>query len=124
MLEIANAARTVEDAALKGGATKPNRNGTATNLPKPRPCRKTMHTFTEPYWWAVVLTSIVQLVLFVRWLYRRIRNDELTRAFVEDMATNHLPHIYELLERLCDRQGIARAGRPSIRWVDLNGRTH
>jgi hypothetical protein len=83
-----------------------------------------MHTFTEPYWWAVVLTSIIQLVLFVRWLYRRIRNDELTRAFVEDMATNHLPHIYELLERLCEQQGIARAPRPSIHWVDLNGHTH
>jgi hypothetical protein len=34
-----------------------------------------------------------ELVLFLRWLYRRIRNDEMTRVFVEDMATHHLPHI-------------------------------
>jgi hypothetical protein len=32
-------------------------------------------------------------VVFVRWLYRRIRHDELNRAFVRDTATIHLPHI-------------------------------
>jgi len=59
---------------------------------------------------------------FVRWLYRRARNDELMRAFVADMATNHLPHIYELLARLCERQGIEREPLPLIRWVDLDKR--
>ncbi len=28
------------------------------------------------------------------------------RAFVKDMATNHLPHIYNLLEKICEQQGI------------------
>jgi hypothetical protein len=69
----------------------------------------------------LALTSAVQLALFVRWLYRRVRNDELTRAFVHDMATNHLPHIYERLEKLCEQQGIESAPLPPIRWVDLNG---
>jgi hypothetical protein len=84
-----------------------------------------MHNFLDPYWWTVGLASIVQLVLFLRWLYRRIRNEELMRAFVKDMATNHLPHIYNLLEKICEQQGIAnRKPVPPIRWVDLNHRRH
>lgn len=81
-----------------------------------------MRPFSDPYWWTVVLAAIVQFVLFLRWLYRRIRNDELTRTFVQDMATNHLPHIYVLLEKLCDQQGIPRSQIPPIRWVDLTNR--
>ncbi len=76
----------------------------------------------EPYWGAVALSSLVQFVLFLRWLYRQIRNDEIMRAFVRDMATNHLPHIYELLEKLCDERGITRTPLPPIRWIDLNGK--
>lgn len=71
--------------------------------------------------WTLVLTSLVQFVLFLRWIYRRIRNDELNRAFVEDMALNHLPHMYELLEKLCDNQEIDREPSPPIRWIKLNG---
>ena len=73
--------------------------------------------------WALALTSIVQFAVFLRWIYRLVRNDEITRTFVEDMATNHLPHMYELLEKLCDKQGIDRTSRPPIRWIDLNGRS-
>jgi len=81
-----------------------------------------MHTLLDPYWPAIALAGLVQFVVFLRWLYRRIRNDEITRAFVEDMATNHLPHIYERLEKLCDEQGIERTALPPIRWIDLNDR--
>jgi hypothetical protein len=81
-----------------------------------------MRTLLDPYWAAVAVSSLVQLALFLRWLYRRIRNDEIMRAFVEDMATNHLPHIYERLEQLCDQQGIERSPLPPIRWIDLNSR--
>jgi hypothetical protein len=70
--------------------------------------------------WPLALTSLVQFVLFLRWIYRRIRNDELMRAFVEDMAMNHLPHMYDLLEKLCDKQGIDRDPAPPIRWIDLS----
>ena len=80
-----------------------------------------MRALIDPYWWTVGSASIVQFVLFLRWLYRRVRNDEMTRAFVEDMATNHLPHIYSLLERLCEQRGIERAPLPPIRWVDWHG---
>jgi len=83
-----------------------------------------MHNLLSINWAPVALTSLVQLALFLRWLYRRIRNDEITRAFVHDMATNHLPHIYERLQRLCDEQGIDRTAAPPIRWLDLNGKSH
>ena len=82
-----------------------------------------MRSLLNPYWLTLGFTSIVQLALFLRWLYRRIRNEEITRAFVHDMANNHLPHIYERLERLCDQQGIDRASAPPIRWLDLNGKS-
>ena len=81
-----------------------------------------MRGFLSPYWCTFGLGSLLQFILFIRWLYRRIRNDEITRAFVEDMASNHLPHIYFLLEKLCERQGIDRSPSPHIRWVDLNPR--
>jgi len=76
----------------------------------------------DPYWISLAFTGVVQFALFVRWLYRRVRSDELHRAFVHDMATNHLPHIYELLLRLCERQGIEVDSQPPIRWVELNGK--
>jgi len=69
---------------------------------------------------AIALPFAAQFVLFVRWLYRQIRNEEVNLVFVEDMATNHLPHIYDLLEKLCDQQGIERTGLPPIRWIDLD----
>jgi hypothetical protein len=37
------------------------------------------------------------------------------------MATNHLPQIYVLLEKLCEQQGIDRNAPPPIRWINLNG---
>ena len=80
-----------------------------------------MEFFVDPYRAALALTAAIQFVLFLRWLYRRIRNDELLRAFVEDMATNHLPHIYERLNQLCDQQGTVHHDSPPIRWINLNG---
>jgi hypothetical protein len=80
-----------------------------------------MRIFEDPYWWTVALSSLVQLMIFIRWIYRRIRNDEMMRAFVEDMAKIHLPHTYALLEKICDAQGIDPPNRPRINWIDLAG---
>lgn len=74
----------------------------------------------DPRWLTPVFLFIVQLILFVRWLHRRVRNDEITRVFVEDIALNHLPHIYKLLQRLCKNQGIDGDKPPIVRWLDLN----
>ena len=80
-----------------------------------------MQFLLDPYRATLALAAVVQFVLFLRWLYRRIRNDELLRMFVEDMALNHLPHIYERLNELCDQQGIIHRDSPPIRWINLNG---
>jgi hypothetical protein len=79
-----------------------------------------MKQWLNPYSATVALGLLVQLAFTVRWLYRRTRNDELTRAFVRDMAVNHLPHVYHCLRELCRRQGIVIDDPPVIRWVDLN----
>jgi hypothetical protein len=62
----------------------------------------------------------VQLVLFLRWLHRRMRDDEINRAFVRDVALNHLPHIYAALQSIAGQQGIAIDPAPVVRFVDLH----
>ena len=71
---------------------------------------------------AVLIPVAVQFVLFLRWLHRRMRNDEITRAFVRDIATNHLPHIYNALQRIAAKQGITLDETPLVQFVDLNSR--
>lgn len=70
---------------------------------------------------AAVFSVGVQFVLFLRWLHRRMRNDEIARAFIRDIATNHLPHIYDALHKIAARQGIRLDETPLVRFVDLNG---
>jgi len=64
----------------------------------------------------------VQLVVFLRWLHCRMRDDEIHRAFVHDVATNHLPHIYDALRAIAEQQGIVLDAPPSVRFIDLNER--
>jgi hypothetical protein len=71
-------------------------------------------------WLATLIPVAVQFVVFLRWLHRRMRNEEITRAFVRDIATNHLPHIYNALEKLAAKQGIELDETPMVRFVDLN----
>jgi hypothetical protein len=81
-----------------------------------------------PIHWSAALTAIVpvaiQFFLFLRWLHRRMRNDEITRAFVRDIATNHLPHIYSALREIAQGQGIELSEPPLVRFVDLRGHSH
>lgn len=81
-----------------------------------------MGKFPLDYSVPILVTVVAQLILFMRWLLRRIRYDEIMRIFVRDMAVNHLPHIYHALRWLCQKQGIELPDPPPIRWVDLNGR--
>ncbi len=71
---------------------------------------------------AAIVSGTVQFVLFLRWLHRRMRNDEIARAFIHDIATNHLPHIYNALQQIAAQQGIELDETPLVRFVDLNGR--
>jgi hypothetical protein len=81
-----------------------------------------------PSHWFGILAALVpvgvQFVLFLRWLHRRMRNDEITRAFVRDIATNHLPHIYSALREIAQQQGIELSEPPLVRFVDLRGHKH
>jgi len=75
------------------------------------------------HWYAVltaVVSTAVQFVLFLRWLHRRMRNDEIARAFIHDVATNHLPHIYNALRKIAVKQGIDLDDTPLVRFVDLS----
>jgi len=65
---------------------------------------------------------LLQFGLFLRWLHRRMRDDEITRAFVRDVALNHLPHIYSALRAIAAEQGITLEEPPLVQFLDLNGR--
>ena len=71
-------------------------------------------------WLTPFVPVVVQFVIFLRWLHRRMRNDEITRAFVRDIATNHLPHIYNALQKIAMQQGIDLDETPIVQFVDLN----
>jgi hypothetical protein len=73
-------------------------------------------------WLATIVPVAVQFAVFLRWLHRRMRNEEITRAFVRDIATNHLPHIYNALQQIASRQGIELDETPLVQFVDLNKR--
>jgi hypothetical protein len=73
-------------------------------------------------WLTTIIPVVVQFVIFLRWLHRRMRNDEITRAFVRDIATNHLPHIYNALQKIAVQQGIELDDTPLVQFVDLNSR--
>lgn len=84
-----------------------------------------------PFHWYAILAAIasagVQFVLLLRWLHRRMRDDEINRAFIRDVATNHLPHIYSALRQIAAEQGIDLEDPPLLRFVDLrhsSGRRH
>ena len=68
---------------------------------------------------ALVFSLGAQLVVFLRWLHRRIRDDEIQRAFVRDLAVRHLPAIYNALHSMAEQQGIALEAMPAVNFVDL-----
>ena len=73
-------------------------------------------------WLTILVPVAVQFLVFLRWLHRRMRNDEITRAFVRDIATNHLPHIYNALQKIAAEQGIELDETPLVQFIDLNHR--
>jgi hypothetical protein len=66
-----------------------------------------------------------QFIVFLRWMHRRVRDDEIQRAFIRDLALRHLPAIYRALHMIAERQGIALDETPIVNYVDLrNGNSH
>ena len=75
----------------------------------------------NPYWIVVGLPSLVQFSFFLRWLHRRTRDDEIRRAFVRDMALNHLPHLYHALRQIACHLGLEIEQPPPVQFLELNG---
>jgi hypothetical protein len=75
----------------------------------------------NPYWFVVVFPSGLQLFFFIRWLHRRTRDDEIRRAFIRDMALNHLPHLYHGLRQIGTHLGIELKEPPPVQFLELNG---
>ena len=75
----------------------------------------------NPYWFVVVFPSGLQLFFFIRWLHRRTRDDEIRRAFVRDMALNHLPHLYHGLRQIGNHLGIELKEPTPVQFLELNG---
>jgi len=75
------------------------------------------------HWLALFATLVsagVQLTVFFRWLHRRMRDDEVNRQFIRDVAHNHLPHIYEALHKIAAKQGILLSLPPNVRFMDFD----
>ena len=72
------------------------------------------------YWFVIAFPSFLQLFLFLRWLHRRMRDDEIRRAFVRDMAINHLPHLYHAMRQIATHLGIELEEPPPVQFLDLN----
>jgi hypothetical protein len=61
----------------------------------------------------------------VRWMHRRMGDDEIQRVFVRDLALRHLPNIYRALNTIAEQQGIQLEETPMVNYVDLrNGGRH
>jgi hypothetical protein len=73
------------------------------------------------YWIVVAFPSLLQLFLFIRWLHRRMRDDEIRRTFIRDMAVNHLPHLYHALRQIAGHLGIELEDPPHVQFLELNG---
>ena len=75
----------------------------------------------NPYWIAGLVTIAVQFGLFLRWLHRQLRDEEINRAFIRDIALNHLPHLYSAMRQIAEHDGITLEDPPPIRFVDVYG---
>lgn len=76
----------------------------------------------------IALGFLVQLGIFLkfsiaatRWLYKRTRNNEINQRFVHDVATNHLPHLYDGQKRIAAHLGVDLPDPPPIQFIELNG---
>jgi hypothetical protein len=75
----------------------------------------------NPYWIIAGLTALVQFVMFLLWLHRRTRDDEIRRAFIRDMALNHLPHLYHALRQIAGLLGMQFEEPPPVQFMELDG---
>ena len=78
--------------------------------------------FSSPLTMVLAVVSLgAQFVVFLRWVHRRIGDDEIQRAFIRDLALRHLPAIYKALHTIAEKQGIDLDETPMVNYVDLRG---
>ncbi len=68
---------------------------------------------------ALIFSLGAQLVVFLRWIHRRMRDDEIQRVFIRDLAVRHLPSIYRALHMIAEQQGIILEETPMVNFVDM-----
>jgi hypothetical protein len=73
----------------------------------------------NPYWLIVGFTLLTQFFVFLRWLHRRLRDAAMERAFVHDVATHHLPHIYHALRLIAAHHGVEIDDPPPVNFFEL-----
>jgi hypothetical protein len=78
--------------------------------------------------YAISATLAIAVVPVGRYVYTRIRKtakrevmEAMKDAFILDMATNHLPHIYHALEVICRALNVELTEPPAINFVTLEG---
>jgi hypothetical protein len=75
---------------------------------------------TSPWTLLTLFFSLgAQFVVFLRWIHRRMRDDEIQRVFIRDLALRHLPSIYRALHVMAEQQGITLDETPMVNYVDL-----
>lgn len=71
-----------------------------------------------------LLGILAVLGAFLRWAipaaYRFVRNVDLSARFVQEIGSNHLPHIYHRLDRIDQSLGIIHEDHPNIGFTDGN----
>ena len=56
----------------------------------------------------------------IRYFYRKSINEEVYKSFVRDMATNHLPHVYQALQAICNKLEIELDAPPPIAFINMD----
>jgi hypothetical protein len=74
----------------------------------------------NPYWLMVAFALLTQFFVFLRWLHRRMRDAEISRIFLCDIAASHLPHIYQALQLIAEEHGIGLPDAPPVRFMEIN----
>jgi hypothetical protein len=74
----------------------------------------------NPYWLMVAFALLTQFYVFLRWLHRRMRDAEISRIFLCDIAASHLPHIYQALQLIAEEHGIGLPEAPPVRFMEMN----
>jgi hypothetical protein len=68
-----------------------------------------------------VVTLAAQTTAFLTWFFKHTAQMKINNAFIEDIATCHIPYIHSALQQIARAKGIDLAEPPNIKWVQMNG---